>query len=63
MKWQPEDIIVGILALVVALFIIGAILNTMVMGQTMTEDRAKIISGVVTSAIAVISVYIGSKLK
>ncbi len=56
------DVIVGVLALSLALFIIASAIHLAVTDQVMSVARAKIIAGVITAIITLIGVYIGEKI-
>lgn len=62
-KWKPIDVIILILVLVIAISLIGAIIRPFITGHDGTIETNKLIAGMLSSMIAIISIYIGSKLK
>ncbi len=63
MKYEPSDIIVLILAGTVAFLLISSVLASVITGDKITEAGLKIVGDMNMAIIAIISMYIGSKLK
>jgi len=61
--WKPVDYIVAGLAIAVVLILILPLIATIVFGIPITDAKAKIIAGITTSVIAIVSLYVGNKLK
>jgi len=63
MKWLPVDIIVFFLAVVIGLMLVGSVVKPLITGQQLTETAAKQIGGIIAAVVAIISIYVGSKLR
>lgn len=63
MKYEPSDIIVFILAGTIACLLISSVLAAVITGDKLTEAGLKIVGDMNMAIIAIISMYIGSKLK
>ena len=60
---KSVDIIVLILTICVCMVVIGPAINTAITGESISADKAKIMSGLIVSIIAIISIYVGAKLR
>lgn len=56
------DIVVLILTIAVASVMLGSLFIPLVTNEPLTDVKAKILAGIITSVIAIISLYVGSKL-
>lgn len=63
MKWTPVDIIIGILTFILVWFLVLQSLFSFLKGIELDEKKAEIVGGLISSILAVITLYIGSKLK
>ena len=62
-RWQPVDWIVLILALAIASGILVTVISPFVLGEPITEARSKILSTIITAIVAVVSVYVGNRIR
>lgn len=62
MNWQPIDFIVLLLAVVLVIWVLAAAFIAYSQGG-FSSDKMKILAGILTAIISVISVYVGSKIK
>ena len=62
-KWEPVDYIVAGLAVAIILILTLPPIFAALFGLPVTEGKAKIIAGVTTSVVAIVSLYVGNKLK
>ena len=60
---KPVDAVVAVLAVAIGLTVVLPLLGIMIHGISFDEDRAKVIAGLLSSMIAIVSVYVGSRLK
>jgi len=63
MKWTPVDVIISVLVFIVVWFLVLQSFWSFLKGIDMSPERAKIAENLITSILAVITLYIGSKLK
>lgn len=61
-KWMPTDWIILILSFSISFAIISAMIKAAFLGGLDTNEE-KILGGIISAVIAVISLYIGSKFK
>jgi len=61
--WEPVDYIVAGLAVTIILTLTLPLISTILFGIPITDAKAKIIAGITASIIAIISLYVGNKLK
>jgi len=61
MTWQPVDVVVLILSLVLVIWI-GSVAALSYKEGGLSEDKVRTLVGVLTAIIAVISVYVGDRL-
>ena len=59
---KPVDIIVLCLAVFIGISICLPLVAVLFWGQEYSEDRAKVVAGLVASGIAIVSIYVGAKL-
>lgn len=63
-KWTPVDLIVLIIAITICVTILISILRPFIAPDiVMSPEGARLVAGIITSKIAIISLYIGSKMK
>jgi hypothetical protein len=62
-KWTPSDVIVTILACVVAATLFAAIIKPFITTNSLPEESAKMVAGLIGSLISLISMYIGAKIQ
>ncbi len=60
--WEPRDYIILILVLCLVIFITGVFISV-VFYQNVDNEKAAYITEILVAILAIISVYIGSKLK
>ncbi len=60
--WNPVDIIIGIFAITIAIFLISAVYDVVFENTPLSETGAKRITAIVTSIVSIIALYVGSKL-
>ena len=60
---KPVDIIVLVIVICVCFVVLVPGINSMVSQTQLSEEKAALISGLVTSMIAIVSIYVGSKLR
>lgn len=64
MKWNPVDWIVVILAAPVVLALLIAVAGPNLLGGApSSSDKLEIVGNIMSAIVAVISVYVGSKMK
>jgi len=63
MKWQPVDVIVGLLAVTVCAMLGAACVAPLMSGQPLSDERAKVVAAVVTSALSIVSMYVGAAIQ
>ncbi len=63
MKWEPADIIIALLTSVIVFILLVAAVTPIVNGIKMSEGMRDIIADLMNALIAIISFYIGSKMK
>lgn len=63
MKWKPIDIIVLILSLIVVISLGTTALSSAIKHIPIPEDRMDLVITIYASTIAIISMYVGNKLK
>ena len=63
MTWKPVDLIVLILAASVSLILLGIVYRAIFDKIVLDEARAKLMAGMIGSLLAIISMYVGAKLK
>ena len=64
--WKPEDIIVGMFALTIMYAIIMTGLTPLFIDmekEGSSPEKAKIIAGLLSSIVSVVSMYVGAKLR
>lgn len=61
-NYAPESIIVLILSLGIVVFLLALTLKSVFTEVPMSIEKSKILDSMMTSIIAIISMYIGSKL-
>lgn len=62
-NWQPHDIIILILTVTISILLMIVIIKPFITNNVMQPDSAKLLSAIITSIIAIISIYVGSKIK
>lgn len=62
-EWRPVDILVMFLSLTVGILLLSSVAQITITGGALSETKAKTIAGVVSSVVAIISIYVGSKIK
>lgn len=62
-KWETIDIIVLIITIVVALILLIAMVKPLITGEELSTDSYKLIAGLMGSLIAIVSMYVGSKIQ
>lgn len=63
MKWTPVDYAILLLTLMVSVtFMITAILP-IILQEPISDARSKVLGGIATSVVSVISVYVGAKIQ
>lgn len=62
MKWNPVDCIVFLLAFTVCFVLCFSLIRLLITGMNLTIDKAELLAGIISSFIAIISVYVGSKV-
>ena len=60
---KPVDAIVAVLALAIGLTVVLPLIGVVLHSYEFDEGRAKLVAGLLSSMIAIVSVYVGSKLK
>jgi len=60
---KPIDIIALILTSSVCLFFMSAVLGPWVTGTPLSTEKAEMVTGLLSACIAIISMYVGSRLK
>lgn len=63
MKWKPQDIVALILTCGVIVILLILSIKSFFGVEPMSDEAAKITSGIIGSIITIISIYIGTKLK
>ena len=63
MKWTPVDIIVIILTTVISIVLATSIVDVIINDTTMTDIRSKRITALLTSIIAIITLYVGAQIQ
>ena len=64
MRWQPVDIIVALLAMTVCVTVGSiAVVPFLDAHNTLSEGKAKMFVGIVSSLVSVISMYIGARIQ
>ena len=59
----PIDKIALIITVTTAVILLSVTLSPMVTGRPISEDKARIVGNLVSSFIAILSMYVGSRLK
>jgi len=62
-KWDSVDWIIFSLTMMVCVVVAMAMLKPMLSGEKMSEDSADRITVIVSSVIAIISLYVGNRLR
>jgi len=62
-KWDSVDWIIFSLTMMVCVVVGMAMLKPMIAGEKMSEDSADRITVIVSSVIAIISLYVGNRLR
>jgi len=62
MKWKPVDIMMMVIVATICSMILGIIYNGVFRGVVLSEGKAKYMDHLVSAMIAIISLYVGSKL-
>jgi len=62
-KWNPVDVIVAGLALLLAVIMLMTGISPLVRGESLAGEKAKMLSSALNSLISVITLYIGAKLQ
>ena len=62
-KLKPVDIIAIIATLSVSFILVATVVGTIVRGEPLTDEKAKIVGTLVSSFIAIVSMYVGSRIK
>jgi len=63
MKWEPVDIVVIGLSSSVLIVIFGTAVKAIVYKESFSEERSQIVAGIVASILAIVSLYVGSRLR
>lgn len=63
MKLGPEDLIAIIIAIAISIILVAVVLIPLVLDYELSDKKAEIIGGLITSFIAILSIYIGSKIR
>ena len=63
MNWKPVDVIVLILAVMVGISLFATVIIPVMLGEPISDTRAKILSSIAGSVVAVISVYVGARIR
>jgi hypothetical protein len=59
---KPIDIIVIILTVSVCLILVSSVMRPLITGASLSSDKAEMVAALVYACIAIISMYVGSKL-
>ena len=62
-NWQPIDIILLIITLIVGFSICFSIIKPTFSNAMLTAESSKLVAGIISSLVSIISIYVGSKLK
>lgn len=62
MKWRPVDIIVLIIVMIIGISILFAQVKHLFIDNVLPEDAVKQLSHIITGLVAIVSLYVGSKL-
>jgi hypothetical protein len=60
---KAVDAIVAVLAVAIGLTVVLPLLGVVLHSYEFDETRAKVVAGLLSSMIAIVSVYVGSRLK
>jgi len=60
--WESDEWIVFMFALSICLFLLSIIYNGIINGVILTDMKAKLVTGVIGSIVAIISVWFGHKI-
>jgi len=60
--WKPVDTIVAGLAIGVMVVLILPLINIFIKGNELSDAKTKILIGLVSSIVSIISLYVGSKI-
>lgn len=60
---KTVDIVILILTASISVFLLVSIFSPLATGNTFSNEKAEMISRIITSVIAIISVYVGTKIK
>jgi hypothetical protein len=60
---KPVDWVVMFIALCVGIVVVMPLFSYVIAGEHMSEEGDKLIGGLVASMIAIISIYVGARLK
>ena len=63
MPWRPVDIVAVILAASIGVALLITVIVPLIIGEPITDARARFVASVANTMIAVLSVYVGAKLK
>lgn len=63
MKWKPVDVIVLVLGSLAGLSLLITVIVPVILGEPISDSRAEMLSSVAMSIIAVVSVYVGARIK
>ena len=62
-RWGPVDVMVAALTMTICAILVVTVLNQMVTGEEATEAKQKMITGLITSTISIVSMYVGAQLQ
>ena len=60
---KTVDIVAITLTFAVALILISTVLGNAITGRELSEEKAQLVGNLVSSCIAIVSMYVGSKMK
>jgi hypothetical protein len=60
---KPVDAIVAILAVIIGLVVVLPLLGVVIHSYEFDDGRAEVLAGLVSSLVAIVSVYVGSRLR
>lgn len=63
MRWKPVDVIAAAITLTLCFVLAGTVIDAVLINQEFNEGRARRIEEVVMALIALLSVYIGNKMR
>ena len=62
-EWGPSDVIMLILASTVSIVLLSIFAELAFTGVPISDNAAKLVAGLVTSIISIISMYIGARIQ